>query len=63
MNMPVTAREVEVLKVIAGGGTNCTAAETLMVSEATVKTHLVRAYENSGSTTALPPFGWPSSAD
>lgn len=48
MNMPVTAREVEVLKVIAGGGTNRTAAETLMVSEATVKTHLVRAYEKLG---------------
>lgn len=44
----LTAREVEVLKVIAGGGTNRTAAETLMVSEATVKTHLVRAYEKLG---------------
>lgn len=44
----LTAREVEVLKVIAAGGTNRTAAETLMVSEATVKTHLVRAYEKLG---------------
>ncbi|WP_425307348.1 response regulator transcription factor [Ammonicoccus fulvus] len=47
-DVALTPREVEVLKVIAGGGTNRTAAETLMVSEATVKTHLVRAYEKLG---------------
>lgn len=47
-DIPLTKREREVLQVIASGGTNRTAAETLMVSEATVKTHLVRAYEKLG---------------
>lgn len=47
-DVALTKREVEVLKVIATGGTNRTAAETLMVSEATIKTHLVRAYEKLG---------------
>lgn len=44
----LTAREVEVLRVIAGGGTNRTAAEQLLVSEATVKTHLLHAYAKLG---------------
>lgn len=47
-DVALTTRELEVLKVIAGGGTNRTAAEALMVSEATIKTHLVRAYEKLG---------------
>lgn len=44
----LTARELEVLRVIAGGGTNRTAADTLLVSEATVKTHLVHVYDKLG---------------
>lgn len=44
----LTAREVEVLRVIAAGGTNRSAAKRLMVSEATVKTHLLHAYEKLG---------------
>lgn len=44
----LTPRELDVLRVIAAGGTNRTAAEQLMVSEATVKTHLVHAYEKLG---------------
>ena len=36
------------LRVIAGGGTNKTAADELMVSEATVKTHLAHAYAKLG---------------
>lgn len=40
----LTPREVEVLRVIAEGGTNKSAADRLFVSEATVKTHLVRSY-------------------
>jgi len=44
----LTPRELEVLRVIAAGGTNRSAAEALMVSEATVKTHLVHAYEKLG---------------
>ena len=44
----LTARETEVLRVVASGGTNNTAAEALMVSEATVKTHLAHAYAKLG---------------
>ncbi|GMA19828.1 response regulator transcription factor [Arsenicicoccus piscis] len=44
----LTAREAEVLRVIARGGTNRSAAEHLLVSEATVKTHLVHAYAKLG---------------
>ncbi len=44
----LTDRERDVLRVIASGGTNRTAAAELMVSEATVKTHLVHAYAKLG---------------
>ncbi|MDN5558267.1 MAG: response regulator transcription factor [Ruaniaceae bacterium] len=44
----LTSRETEVLRVIASGGTNKKAAEALMVSEATVKTHLAHVYEKLG---------------
>ena len=44
----LTPREIEVLSVIAAGGTNRTAAERLLVSEATVKTHLLHAYAKLG---------------
>lgn len=44
----LTARELEVLRVIASGGTNRSAAERLLVSEATVKTHLLHVYEKLG---------------
>ncbi len=44
----LTPRELEVLRVIAAGGTNRSAAQRLMVSEATVKTHLLHAYEKLG---------------
>lgn len=44
----LTDRELEVLRVIASGGTNKSAAAELMVSEATVKTHLVHAYAKLG---------------
>lgn len=44
----LTAREREVLRLIAQGGTNRTAAAALMVSEATVKTHLAHAYDKLG---------------
>ena len=36
------------LRVIARGGTNRSAAEHLLVSEATVKTHLLHAYVKLG---------------
>lgn len=44
----LTPRELEVLQVVAGGGTNRAAADRLFVSEATVKTHLLRVYAKLG---------------
>jgi DNA-binding NarL/FixJ family response regulator len=44
----LSARELEVLKTIAAGATNLTAARRLSVSEATVKTHLNHIYAKLG---------------
>lgn len=44
----LTVRELDVLRVIASGGTNRSAAAKLFVSEATVKTHLAHAYAKLG---------------
>ena len=44
----LTEREREVLHAIAGGGTNRQVAAELMISEATVKTHLLRLYPKLG---------------
>lgn len=44
----LTAREVEVLAGIADGGTNRTVAQALVISEATVKTHLLHIYSKLG---------------
>lgn len=44
----LTPRELEVLKLVAQGAGNRAIAKGLFVSEATVKTHLVHAYEKLG---------------
>ena len=44
----LTDRELEVLTAIARGGTNRDVARELLVSEATVKTHLLRLYPKLG---------------
>ena len=44
----LTDREIEVLAAIARGGTNREIARELLVSEATVKTHLLRLYPKLG---------------
>lgn len=44
----LTPRELEVLRLVAAGGTNRAAADRLFVSEATVKTHLLRLYAKLG---------------
>ncbi|MFC5929363.1 DNA-binding response regulator [Cryobacterium melibiosiphilum] len=41
----LTARELEVLRLVAGGDSNPTIARTLFIGEATVKTHLVHIFE------------------
>jgi len=42
-------RELELLRLVAGGATNREAAGRLFVSEATVKAHLLRIYERLGA--------------
>lgn len=44
----LTARELEVLRLVAQGAGNRAIAKELFVSEATVKTHLVHTYEKLG---------------
>ena len=44
----LSAREVEVLKLVARGRTNRQIGRAMHVSEATVKTHLLRAYDKLG---------------
>ncbi|MGI8418652.1 MAG: response regulator [Nakamurella sp.] len=44
----LTDREVEVLRAIARGGTNREVAAELLVSEATIKTHLLRLFPKLG---------------
>lgn len=45
---PLSARELEVLELIADGSTNRDAAKQLFISEATVKTHLLHIYAKLG---------------
>jgi DNA-binding NarL/FixJ family response regulator len=44
----ISPRELEVLKLVAGGANNREAAAKLFVSEATIKTHLLHVYEKLG---------------
>lgn len=44
----LTSRELQILRLVADGATNRRAAEELFISEATVKTHLLHAYEKLG---------------
>ncbi|RSM67168.1 DNA-binding response regulator [Amycolatopsis sp. WAC 01376] len=41
---PLSAREIEVLRLVARGNTNADIGRTLHISEATVKTHLLRTF-------------------
>ena len=44
----LSPREVEVLKLVAEGDTNQVAARKLLISETTVKTHLLHIYTKLG---------------
>lgn len=44
----LSARELQVLRLVAGGGTNREIARALRLSEATVKTHLIHLYQKLG---------------
>jgi DNA-binding NarL/FixJ family response regulator len=44
----LTARELEVVRLVASGASNAEIAETLIVSEATVKTHVARSLMKLG---------------
>jgi DNA-binding NarL/FixJ family response regulator len=45
---PLSPRELDVLRLIAGGATNREAGKQLFISEATVKTHLLHIYSRLG---------------
>jgi DNA-binding NarL/FixJ family response regulator len=45
----LTAREVEILKLVAAGRSNAEIAETLVVSAATVKTHINHIFQKTGA--------------
>ena len=44
----LSKRELEVLRLVAGGATNREAARTLFISETTVKTHLLHLFDKLG---------------
>jgi DNA-binding NarL/FixJ family response regulator len=44
----LTPRELEVLQLVAGGSSNREIGQELMLSEATVKSHLVHIYDKLG---------------
>jgi DNA-binding NarL/FixJ family response regulator len=45
---PLSRRELEILELVAAGTTNRDAAAKLLISEATVKTHLLNIYAKLG---------------
>lgn len=44
----LTPRELEILRLVAGGASNREAAAELFISEATIKTHLLHVYDKLG---------------
>jgi DNA-binding NarL/FixJ family response regulator len=48
--LPLTPRELEVLQLIAGGATNQKVADTLVISEQTVKSHVKNILRKLGAS-------------
>lgn len=48
IDSPLTQRELEVLRLLAGGSTNCEIARQLWITEQTVKFHLSNVYRKLG---------------
>ncbi|HEY2830432.1 MAG TPA: LuxR C-terminal-related transcriptional regulator, partial [Thermoanaerobaculia bacterium] len=46
---PLTSREVEVLRLVAGGASNATIAERLVISVHTVKRHVANVLQKLGA--------------
>jgi DNA-binding NarL/FixJ family response regulator len=57
----LTAREAEVLTLLASGLSNTEIAQRLYLSDATVKTHINRIFAETGARTAPKPSGTPIS--
>lgn len=49
----LSAREIDVVRQLAGGGSNRDIAATLLISEATVKRHLANIYAKLGATSRI----------
>ena len=54
-DLPLTSRELEILRLVASGATNGDIGRRLWVTEQTVKFHLRNIYRKLGSPIALRP--------
>ncbi|MFJ9706008.1 response regulator transcription factor [Streptomyces sp. NPDC101234] len=48
LSTELTGREIQVVRLMAEGNSNRSIAQSLYLSEATIKTHLIRVYRKLG---------------